>query len=119
MNKSFFAFVSAAALLLQSGGCAEAPSQPWSTKSESLNSLSVVAPVLAVSPAAAGEVTPEGLREASIALLLQACDSTYALLRANSLEAMREVPDQIERLVRNHLGHLPRAVPQGTGNGHA
>ena len=110
MNKSFFAFVSAAALLLPLGGCAEAPSQPWSTKSQSLNSLSVVAPVLAVSLAATDDATPEGLREAAIELLLQASDSTYALLRANSLEAMREVPDQIEPLVRRGLVDQNRGV---------
>ena len=110
MNKSFFAFVSAAALLLPLGGCAVAPSQPWSTKSQSLNTLSVVAPVLAVSLAATDDATPEGLREAAIELLLQACDSTYALLRANSLEAMREVPDQIEPLVRRGLVDQNRGV---------
>ena len=110
MNKSLFAFVSAAANFLPLGGCAEAPSQPWSTKSQSVNLSSVVAPVLAVSPAVAGEATPEGLREASIELLIQACDSTYALLRANALEAMREVPDQIGPFVRRGLVDQNRGV---------
>ena len=110
MNKLFFAFASAGAVLLEVGGCAEAPSQPWSTKAQSVDLSSVVAPVLAVSPAVAGEATPEGLRNASIELLLQACDSTYALLRANALEAMREVPDQIEPLVRRGLVDRNRGV---------
>ena len=110
MNKSFLAFISAATLLLALGGCAAAPSQPWSTKSQSLNSPLVVAPVLAVSPAVGGDATGAGLREASIDLLQQACDSTYALLRANALEAMRHAPDHIEPLVRRGLVDENRGV---------
>ncbi len=110
MSKSFLGSILAAFVLVTFGGCEEATSQPWSTKSASMQSPLVIAPVLAVSPAVTADATPAGLREASIDLLVQAYDSTYPLLRANALEAMQAVPDEIEPLIRRGLVDQNRAV---------
>ena len=110
MNRLLVRLIPAVSLLLMLGGCEEVTSQPWSTKSASLQFPLVVSPVLAVSPAVTADATPAGLREASIELLVQACDSTYPLLRANALEAMQAAPDEIEPLIRRGLVDENRAV---------
>ena len=110
MNRLLVRLIPAVSLLLMLGGCEEVTSQPWSTKSDSLQFPLVVSPVLAVSPAVTADATPAGLREASIELLVQACDSTYPLLRANALEAMQAAPDEIEPLIRRGLVDENRAV---------
>ena len=110
MNSVLVRSIPAVSLLLILSGCEEVTTQPWSTKSASLQSPLVVAPVLAVSPAVTADATPAGLREASIELLVQAYDSSYALLRANALEAMQAAPDEIEPLIRRGLVDQNRAV---------
>ena len=95
MNKLFFAFISAVAFLLEVGGCAEAPSQPWSTKAQSVDLSSIVAPVLAVSPAVA--LMPGVLLDSYAEVRIFESRPTAAVL-AHAVQ-------EIGHYVRNGVGH--------------
>ena len=91
------------------GEQASGPTQPWSTKSQSVLPRDPATPRLDVPERIdAGEVA--SLRAAAIDLLLQAADSTNPLLRANAIEALDEAPEHLEPVVAGALDDDNRGV---------
>ncbi|MHC4447086.1 MAG: HEAT repeat domain-containing protein [Planctomycetota bacterium] len=104
MMRSFAALTVGAAL----AACAHPQDQVWSTKSQSLWAQG--APALNVGTLPTAEAVEGDLRDAALALLRQAADSSNALLRANAIEALHHAPDQLEPIVRQALLDENRGV---------
>ena len=88
--------------------CAYPQDQVWSTKSQSLWAQG--APALNVGTLPTAEAVEDELRDAALALLRQAADSSNALLRANAIEALHYAPDQLEPIVRQPSSPLADAA---------
>ena len=103
-------------MVLLSAGCGMVTTgEPWSTKNLSTPVGATDAARLHV------EVAPEGrnpaaldphehLRDTALQILRQAADAEYALLRANSIEAMQYAPEHLDPLVRRGLVDDNRGV---------
>ena len=101
-----------AASIAWTTGCAkQSGGDMWTTKNEPMASTGSRTDDPQPYVGAPLEVPSESdLRAASISLLLQASESTNALLRANAIEAMHSAPHDLEPVVQRGLGDPNRAV---------
>lgn len=89
-------------LLCLSMGCQKnAGEARWSTRQDSV--IQPGSPVLQQSPLPQIKVLDESIRVSAIDLLVQASFSDDALLRANAIEGLQPVDDQIDEVVRRGM----------------
>jgi HEAT repeat protein len=112
MNANFTSLMLIASSFALASGCAKSSGgEMWTTKNEPMSSMGTRSDEPTPNMGEALVVqSPDDLRGASISLLLQASESTNALLRANSIEALHHAPGEIEAVVQRGLGDPNRAV---------
>ena len=103
--------IAAAALAINAVGCRMVETgESWSTKTDSIPVNGADAPTLHVEVGTPTQRPAQGRREMALDVLRQASDAEYALLRANAIEAMRFVPENLDSLVRRGLVDINRGV---------